>query len=331
MPLILTILGSIAGVAAALAALVVLFPDRFFHAVFGSRGSRRSRQPPPMPEQVARVVGTPDDVTVSAFATSDVAPGDTVLIQAVVHLASESLETLEAFAKQFDRSAVAYGSSSLVAQMNFGDRIVISLTAFGATNVDIPHSSQEVVWHGQTMSVGFPVCVSPQFEGKHLALCLGVERFGVPIGRLMFVLPVGERTIHNRKSLLGQIEPYRSVFVSYSSDDRPLVNAKLDLLRAMNVRLFFDAETLRAGDDWERKLRDSLDECDLFLLFWSHRSAASKWVQREVELAVERHNGSEARVPDIKPYHVDPPPRASKPEVLRPFHFGALNEAQRAG
>jgi hypothetical protein len=327
-----TILGLIAGVAATLAALVVLFPDKFFKAVFGSRGGRAPRQrQPPLEGMVARVVPHYEDVTVSAFATSEVNAGDTALIQAVVHLTSESSETLEAFAKQFDRSAVGYGSSSLAAQIALGDRIVITLTAFGAANVEIPNGSQEVVWHGQTMSVGFPVCLSPQFEGKHLALCLGVERFGIPIGRLMFVMPVGERTKHHGKSLVGQIEPYRSVFVSYSSDDRPLVDAKLDLLRAMNVRLFFDSETLRAGDDWERKLTESLAECDLFLLFWSHRSASSKWVQREVELAVARHNASDLRVPDIKPYHVDPPPRATKPDVLRPFHFGALNEARNAG
>jgi hypothetical protein len=60
------------------------------------------------------------------------------------------------------------------------------------------------------------------------------------------------------------------------------------------------SSSIRA-DRWERELQTLIDNCDLFLIFWSSAARRSTWVRKEVEyvLALKK---TELDPPEIKPY-----------------------------
>jgi hypothetical protein len=73
----------------------------------------------------------------------------------------------------------------------------------------------------------------------------------------------------------------KSVFISYSHEDKPwadMVNKKLVELK---YSCFFAPESLRAGDDWEDKIQEHLDSSQHIVVLWSRHAKESDWVSRE--------------------------------------------------
>jgi TIR domain/SIR2-like domain len=56
-----------------------------------------------------------------------------------------------------------------------------------------------------------------------------------------------------------------SIFVSYSSVDRPAVETLCDALEEAKIDAWFDRQQLKAGDDWEKKIRKNIIKCSLFM------------------------------------------------------------------
>jgi DNA-directed RNA polymerase specialized sigma24 family protein len=82
------------------------------------------------------------------------------------------------------------------------------------------------------------------------------------------------------------------VFISHSSEDCPFVEREiLPLLKKNGIDTFYSPLDIRAADQWERRLRTGLQQCDWFLVVMSPRSAASPWVTREVSWAMEKRRG----------------------------------------
>jgi TIR domain len=82
----------------------------------------------------------------------------------------------------------------------------------------------------------------------------------------------------------------------------------VQMLGVAGVRYFQDVLSLEPGDRWERKLNLGIDECDLFLLFWSSAAKRSEWVRKEVAYALARSRGDELLPPEIKPVILEGPP-----------------------
>lgn len=76
------------------------------------------------------------------------------------------------------------------------------------------------------------------------------------------------------------------VFVSYAVEDRSWAQDFYDLLAASGVakRIFFDRNSLRAGDAWEAKLQDAVRYSRHLVVLWSSAVKAGGWVPREMEL-----------------------------------------------
>ena len=45
-----------------------------------------------------------------------------------------------------------------------------------------------------------------------------------------------------------------------------------------DLDVFFDVDSLRNGDDWERDLHEEIERRDVLFLCWSHFARESKWV-----------------------------------------------------
>ena len=71
-----------------------------------------------------------------------------------------------------------------------------------------------------------------------------------------------------------------SIFVSYSSLDRPAVETLCNALEEAKIDAWFDRQQLKAGDDWEKKIRKNIIKCSLFMPVIS-QSVVSRATGRE--------------------------------------------------
>ena len=89
------------------------------------------------------------------------------------------------------------------------------------------------------------------------------------------------------------VNTFPSVFVSYSSADRDAVESLLSRLddelplRAPHD-VWYDRESLKAGDDWQWEISREVEDSDAVLLLLSRASLASNWVRKEWEAAHDR-------------------------------------------
>ena len=114
---------------------------------------------------------------------------------------------------------------------------------------------------------------------------------------------------------------YKFAFISYASKDRDKVLERVQMLTAVGVRYFQDVLDLEPGDRWSRRLEVGIDECDLFLLFWSGEAKASEWVRQEVDYALQRHGDDDLAPPEIKPVIIEGPPVIEPWKELAHLHF----------
>jgi TIR domain len=56
-----------------------------------------------------------------------------------------------------------------------------------------------------------------------------------------------------------------AVFLSYASQDADAARRICDALRAAGIEVWFDQSDLRGGDAWDRKIRDRIHDCRLFI------------------------------------------------------------------
>ncbi|GAA4673740.1 hypothetical protein GCM10023215_01560 [Pseudonocardia yuanmonensis] len=79
---------------------------------------------------------------------------------------------------------------------------------------------------------------------------------------------------------------YRKIFASYSHRDADIVRAVSSAVSVIGDRYIVDSAALRAGERWEPRLRELIEEADVFQLFWSHNAMRSTHVRDEWEYAL---------------------------------------------
>src|SRR5258708_25933558 len=86
----------------------------------------------------------------------------------------------------------------------------------------------------------------------------------------------------------GQAEArrYDRVFASYSHKDTLVVLAYKDFAKARGDILYWDRDSLLAGQNWREALKDFINDAEIFQLFWSSHSAKSEYVRWEWEYAL---------------------------------------------
>ena len=85
-------------------------------------------------------------------------------------------------------------------------------------------------------------------------------------------------------------EPSRAVFLSYASEDAPAAQRIAEALRSAGIEVWFDREELRGGDAWDRRIREQVQDCRLFIAVISANTEARDegYFRREWKLAVDR-------------------------------------------
>ena len=113
-------------------------------------------------------------------------------------------------------------------------------------------------------------------------------------------------------------EDILSAFVSYASQDRKRVAMIIQGMKKArpDMDIFFDVDSLRSGDDWEKALWREIDKRDVLFLCWSKYARDSKWVDAEWRYAF-KHKGADS----IEPVPIDPPSSCPPPDELKRKHF----------
>jgi tetratricopeptide (TPR) repeat protein len=262
-----------------------------------------------------------DDVDVSVFAPSRVANGEPFPVQVLAHLPHGAIDAGEA-ARAADPDTSLRGARSLAVPVALNTPLTIELSLPGLELIEV---AQQLRWAGRTEGVQFEVRVPEAFNRTSVIGTVTVSRSGIPIGHLKWKLAVDASSGSGSSDVAAQgqeVARYRRAFISYATRDRPEVLRRVQLLRTLGVGYFQDVLDLKPGERWERELYRQIEDCDLFLLFWSRTAKRSKWVRREAEaaLALSKSRG-ELGGPALYPVLIDGPPVPQPWPELAHLHF----------
>jgi TolB-like protein/Flp pilus assembly protein TadD len=101
--------------------------------------------------------------------------------------------------------------------------------------------------------------------------------------------------------------PAAAVFLSYASQDAEAARKICDALRAAGIEVWFDQSELRGGDVWDRKIRQQIHDCALFVPIVSEHTQArlEGYFRLEWKLAVDRSHLMALERPFLVPVVVD--------------------------
>ena len=250
-----------------------------------------------------------DKVQFSAIAPKTIVKGDYSVIEIIMyentfrHVVEEAIENAEEPVKETK-------SGLIMAEKNAEITVKISSPDF-----EIEDNTESQTWQGEHLSFSFAVEVPEQYKKKQILFVASVYINDIIATRLKFVVKC--------KSLIEQkIEVTRddvlSAFVSYASQDRNRVAMIIQGMKKArpDMDIFFDVDSLRSGDDWEKTLWHEIDKRDVLFLCWSKYAKDSKWVDAEWRYAF-KNKGAES----IEPVPIDPPSSCPPPDELSRKHF----------
>jgi hypothetical protein len=173
--------------------------------------------------------------------------------------------------------------------------------------------------------VAFVLMVPWNHPGGSVILTVLVGVGGVPLGVLKTTLTVRTGGTSGAARLVpvegdGAARRFEKAFVSYASEDRDAVLARVQMLKLMGVACFQDILDLAPGERWERALYRHIDDSDVFLLFWSPAANGSEWVLKEARYALDLQRGDPEAPPHILPVVLTRPPPVPPPD-LGHLHF----------
>ncbi|WP_221644654.1 MULTISPECIES: toll/interleukin-1 receptor domain-containing protein [unclassified Nostoc] len=279
------------------------------------------QETPAIQEQSLQTVDiTKDLVDCSVFSPASVTPDNTFLVQVFVHL-PEQVEFVKQDAQEFDFDAKRLGVRSLGVPIQRGSELTFNLSI---PKLEVDEPIQQLSWNGRASSIQFGVKVPADITQKTVIGTVTVSQNTIPLGHLKFKLSVipSASSTSKEPQLVGEVaRHYTKAFVSYSSKDRTEVLKRVQGLAVSGITVFQDILNLEPGDRWEQELYRNIDECDLFLLFWSTAAKESPWVLKEVLYALERQGSDGLRSPEIIPVIIEGPPLVPPPPELQDLHF----------
>ena len=252
---------------------------------------------------------TLDKVQFSAVAPKTFVKGDYSVIEILMyeeafrHVVQEAIDNADDPVKETK-------SGFLTAEREAKITVVISSPDF-----EIEDNTESQIWKGGYLSFSFAVEVPEQYKKRQILFVASVYINDIIATRLKFVAKC--------KSLIEQkIEVTRedvlSAFVSYASQDRNRVAMIIQGMKKArpDMDIFFDVDSLRSGDDWEKALWREIDKRDVLFLCWSKYARDSKWVDAEWRYAF-KNKGPDS----IEPVPIDPPGSCPPPDELSRKHI----------
>jgi hypothetical protein len=180
------------------------------------------------------------------------------------------------------------------------------------------------VWRSRPEVVQFSVRVPSGVPLGPVEGTLAVSQSSVPIGHVRFQVSVsaegqGVDDAPDPEPTGSDARRYRTAFVSYARVDRRAALERLQMLPAVGISLVDESGAEELAEEVRLPM---IDDCDLFLLFWSRAARESERMRREVRYALERQvTGGQGR-PEIRPVIIEGPPVAPPWDELTHLPFG---------
>jgi TolB-like protein/tetratricopeptide (TPR) repeat protein len=128
------------------------------------------------------------------------------------------------------------------------------------------------------------------------------------------------------------IEPSRTVFLSYASQDSQSAKRISDALQEAGIVAWFDQNELKGGEVWDRQIRDRIHACRLFIAVVSANTEARDegYFRREWKLAVDRTDDLAEDVPFLLPVVIDRTDQATArvPRRFREVQWATLRNGE---
>ncbi|MFC1597016.1 protein kinase [Planctomycetota bacterium] len=266
---------------------------------------------------------THDPVDCTVFSPPNVPRGGTVMVQVFAHMPELAAEARR-LAQESDDEAKRRGSKGLEIDIPRGERLLFHLAVPG---LEVDDPAQILIWQGRTEPVQFGVTAPEDCpQGTVIGTVhVNLGKHQIPVGHVKFKLAV---TAAESQDVAFQARPadesacrYRKAFISYASADRNEVMKRVHMLELLKIDYFHDVLKLEPGQRWEQALYRHIDDCDLFLLFWSSAAKKSTWVLEEARYALQCKGGDDTNPPEMVPVILEGPPPVEPPEDLKHLHF----------
>ena len=117
------------------------------------------------------------------------------------------------------------------------------------------------------------------------------------------------------------------VFLSYASEDREALRELCKRLDEKKVLYWFDRDELKAGNDWDEKIRRNIRSCSLFVPLLSEHVVTDRerYFLLEWHEALDRQKMQPANGRFILPVRLDGAPRSLESAEQIPLDLQALN------
>ncbi|MBI1373162.1 MAG: TIR domain-containing protein [Phycisphaera sp.] len=94
---------------------------------------------------------------------------------------------------------------------------------------------------------------------------------------------------NEKMDIEGPRVPDHDVFVSYSSNDKPVAEAVCGALESQRVRCWIAPRDIAAGANWGSAIIGAIEDCRIMVVIYSSHANMSQQVLREVERAVAKN------------------------------------------
>lgn len=279
------------------------------------------------PVDMASGLALNDEVNCTVYAPAQVARGGEFLVQVFSHTYVQQFELTEV-ARAADDISLKRGMVEPDSRILQGSRISIQLSISGLI---IEEDILSNTWNGKIQCAPFTVKVPEETKPSRLIAKILVSQNAVPIGQIKFSIEIIVLKNELEKKVCtspdyyrdnpSSLERFKKAFISYASADRSEVLKRVQMLNLVKLDFFQDLLTLEPGDEWEKKIYDYIDNCDVFFIFWSKSASESEWVKKETLWAYKLKKESKAARPEIIPVIIEGPPPAEPPEELKFLHF----------
>lgn len=211
-----------------------------------------------------------------------------------------------------ERDEPVQESSSGIYKVQEGSAIKIILSS---PDIIIDDSTEIGIWQGEHLDFSFAIFLPNKYEKRQVLFNATVYVNDVVATKLKFIVKCS--SILEQKIAITR-QDILSAFISYASQDRNRVAAIIQGMKKArpDMDVFFDIDSLRSGDDWERVLHQEIEKRDILFLCWSHFARDSKWVDAEWRYALAQ-KGAEF----IEPVPIEPPDICPPPKELNHKHF----------
>ena len=281
-----------------------------------------------------------DEVQFTVYRPNVLRPGEWKTMLAFMHLANRRpdaprdepspVEQVQALARQaLGKQASQYDHDRAGARSGVPRESEITLVPL-VQGLEFRPERRSFLWIDDVHQEQFTVRALPEADGTiargRLSAFLGMFL----LAEVDFAIrvdsghPTGQNAEPTESSTANM---YRRVFASYSHEDAEVVTQFERLVEAMGDIFLRDVRSVRSGMDWRTRIRELIQEADVFQLFWSHNAMRSSHVREEWEYALSLN-----RAGFVRPtYWEDPLPESPAdglpPEELRRLHFHRLGRS----